>query len=45
MPRYRLLVEYDGRPYRGYQIQDNLPSVQGSIERAIHAFSGQRPAW
>ena len=42
MPRYRLLVEYDGRPYRGYQIQDNLPSVQGSIERAIHAFSGQK---
>jgi tRNA pseudouridine38-40 synthase len=42
MPRYRLLVEYDGRPYRGYQIQDNLPSVQGSVERAILAFSGQK---
>lgn len=41
MPRYKLLVEYDGRPYRGYQIQDNLPSIQGSIEKAILAFSGQ----
>lgn len=41
MPRYRLLVEYDGRPYRGYQAQADLPSVQGSIERAIKAFCGE----
>ena len=41
MPRYRLLVEYDGRPYRGYQSQAELPSVQDSIERAVNAFSGQ----
>ena len=41
MPRYRLLVEYDGRPYRGYQAQGDLPSVQASIERAVKAFCGQ----
>ena len=41
MPRYRLLIEYDGRPYCGFQAQDALPSVQGSIERAVKAFSGQ----
>ena len=41
MPRYRLLVEYDGRPYRGYQAQGELPSVQASIERAVKAFCGQ----
>lgn len=42
MPRYRLLVEYDGRPYRGYQAQGELPSVQASIERAIKAFCGEQ---
>jgi tRNA pseudouridine38-40 synthase len=41
MPRYRLRIEYDGRPYHGFQAQDGLASVQGAIERAVHAFCGQ----
>ena len=41
MPRYRLTVEYDGGPYNGFQAQDGQPTVQGVIETAIHAFSGQ----
>jgi tRNA pseudouridine38-40 synthase len=41
MPRYRLLIEYDGRPYRGFQAQARLPSVQASLERAVTAFSGE----
>lgn len=41
MPRYKLLVEYDGGPYKGFQAQGDLPTIQGSIERAILAFSGQ----
>ncbi len=41
MPRYRLTLEYDGRPYKGFQAQDGLPSVQGAVERAVKAFCGQ----
>ena len=43
MPRYRLTLEYDGGPYRGFQIQDGLPSVQASLALAITAFSGETP--
>jgi tRNA pseudouridine38-40 synthase len=44
MPRYRLLIEYDGAPYKGFQMQtEDIPSVQASLERAIAAFTGERP--
>ena len=41
MPRYKLTIEYDGGPYHGFQAQDGLASVQGSIEAAVKAFTGQ----
>jgi tRNA pseudouridine38-40 synthase len=41
MPRYRLLIEYDGRPYNGFQAQQDQPSVQASLERAVLAFCGE----
>ncbi|HLZ83099.1 MAG TPA: tRNA pseudouridine(38-40) synthase TruA [Caulobacteraceae bacterium] len=41
MARYRLTVEYDGGPYKGFQSQADLPTVQGEIERAVTAFSGE----
>jgi tRNA pseudouridine38-40 synthase len=41
MTRYRLTVEYDGGPYKGFQAQADLPTVQGELERAVSAFSGE----
>ncbi len=44
MPRYKLIIEYDGRPFVGWQIQDNGPTVQGVLAAAFEAFCGQKVA-
>ena len=41
MPRYKLIIEYDGAPYCGWQVQENGPSVQGALETAVTAISGE----
>jgi tRNA pseudouridine38-40 synthase len=42
VPRYKLILEYDGAPFAGWQVQDNAPSVQGALMGAVEAFSGER---
>ena len=42
MPRYKLTIEYDGRPFVGWQIQDNGPTVQGVLAAAAEAFTGEK---
>lgn len=44
MPRYKLTVEYDGRPFVGWQRQSNGLAVQAVIERAVKAFCGEEIA-
>ncbi len=42
MTRWKLTIEYDGRPYSGWQHQDHAPSVQAAIETSIFKFCGQK---
>lgn len=35
MTRYSFLIEYDGGPYKGWQRQEDMPSVQGALEAAL----------
>lgn len=41
MTRFRLTIEYDGRPFMGWQRQAHGPSVQQAIEEAAHAVTGE----
>ncbi len=39
--RWKLTIEYDGRPFSGWQFQDHIISVQQVVEEAIKKFCGQ----
>ena len=41
MSRYKILIEYNGYHFKGWQRQKNGLSIQGSIESAIKKFSNE----
>lgn len=41
MTRLALTLEYDGGPFAGLQRQANAPSIQGAVEDAIFAVTGE----
>ena len=38
--RYRLIVQYDGSPFQGWQLQGSGPTVQGELERILEKITG-----
>lgn len=41
MTRYKLVIEYDGTEFVGWQRQTNGPSVQAALEDAVQGFCGE----
>jgi tRNA pseudouridine38-40 synthase len=37
-----LIMEYDGTHYYGFQLQANLPTIQGEVETALWKLTGER---
>lgn len=42
MRNIKLIIEYDGTNYCGWQVQENGPSIQGSIEKALLAITSEK---
>ena len=42
MRNIKLIIEYDGKGFNGWQKQPNKPNIQGEIENAIERITGER---
>ena len=43
MRNIKLIVEYEGTRYHGWQEQAGKPTIEGEVKGAIHALCGERP--
>ena len=44
MTRWKLIIEYDGGPFMGWQRQEHGPSIQQAIEEALQRMTGEETA-
>lgn len=42
MRRIRMVIEYDGSNYHGFQIQQNAHTIQAELEKAIQNLTGEK---
>src|SRR5689334_6246909 len=42
MARYKMVLEYAGTRYSGWQIQQNAKTVQGELARVVREVTGQK---
>jgi len=42
MPKFKLILEYEGTRYRGWQEQPNARTVQGELRKAVENFLGEK---
>ena len=42
MQRYKIIIQYDGSSFSGWQLQKNRNTVQGEIENALRIISGSK---
>jgi tRNA pseudouridine38-40 synthase len=41
MPHWKIILTYDGTHYNGWQVQPNLPTVQGTLAHALRHITGE----
>jgi len=42
MPKWKMILEYEGTRYRGWQEQPNARTVQGELRKAVENFLGEK---